>query len=147
MLQLFEADVVGGNYSLRKGSPTCSVSTAATCDPEGTGNIHVSPFVQVEPGSTFQLSNPKHEAMARKYPSTVQSWQDCQRAAPTVYLTVVLCQAPGWNQYCSHCLGKGPGYLADNSHYVEAKGLEDSLGNLDHNYTQTRTAHPTSAHH
>lgn len=27
--------------------------------------------------------------------------------------------------------GKGPGYLVDNSHYVEVKGLEHSLGNLD----------------
>lgn len=43
--------------------------------------------------------------------------------------------------------GKDPGYLVDNSHYTKVKGLEDSLGNLDHNYTQTRLAHPTSAHH
>lgn len=42
---------------------------------------------------------------------------------------------------------KGPGYLVDKSHHMEIKGLEESLRKPDRNYTHTKLAHPTSAHH
>lgn len=102
-------------------------------------------------GSMLHFSTVRYEAMAgnslpqSKIGRTNKGLAHCllnSSLGPDTRLESILLTLPGDPQRA-----KGPGYLVDKSHHVEIKGLEESLRKPDRNYTHTKPAHPTSAHH